>query len=242
MSHYGIDVSHWQGSIDWRQVAASGKEFAIIKATEGTGWTDTNYYANAKGARNVGLTVGAYHYFRGGWPVEAQVEHFASHIDLQAGDLIPWIDVEDLKQSMNGPSINPEQFTRELMGFLAECDARFGVKVGIYTGLWFWDNLPYTGRMDRPLWVAYWYSDQQPGDPILPNDWDTYAIHQYTSRGTVPGIRGHVDLDWMPGNIETLRYGGGQSPPGADVRVYLNDIRATVNEIEQKLYGGIAHA
>src|SRR6059058_1692614 len=60
----GIDVSHWNGSIDWSQVASSGERFAIMKATEGRTYVDPTYSSNRQGALDAGLAVTAYHFAR----------------------------------------------------------------------------------------------------------------------------------------------------------------------------------
>src|SRR3982751_3375048 len=58
----GIDVSHWQGTINWASVAAAGKQFAFTKATEGTTYVDPTLATNTSGAKNAGLLTGVYHF------------------------------------------------------------------------------------------------------------------------------------------------------------------------------------
>src|SRR5439155_21218837 len=60
----GVDISHWNGTIDWSQVAASGERFVVMKATEGTGYVDPTYSSNRQGALAAGLVVTAYHFAR----------------------------------------------------------------------------------------------------------------------------------------------------------------------------------
>ena len=231
MAAYGIDVSHWQGEIDWDKVAAS-KAFAIIKASEGTGFVDKRFSANRANAKRAGMAVGAYHYFRPGWDTQAQAQHFFDTVGtLIAGDMIPWLDVEDSRKQVNGPTIEPKQVVKEIAETLVALDKLFGVKVGVYTGVWYWNQLPITWKMDRPLWVATWYKDQKPGNPILPNGWSDYAIHQYTSRGKVAGISGDVDLNWIPDSLSGLLVKQ-KDQEGVDVGAQLEAIRKAVNEIE----------
>jgi GH25 family lysozyme M1 (1,4-beta-N-acetylmuramidase) len=103
--------------------------------------------------------------------------------------------------------------------------------VGVYTGLWFWNQLKIAA-MGRPLWVAYWYSDQQPGNPKLPDGFSNWHIHQYTSRGRVNGIAGDVDLNWMPGELSALQVPGDR-PARVDIRPQLSVIRGALDEIER---------
>jgi len=70
----GIDVSHWQGDIDWKKVKGDGIDFAFVKATDGNNWIDPNLKANASGANAAGLTVGVYHFARFGTVDEAKKE------------------------------------------------------------------------------------------------------------------------------------------------------------------------
>lgn len=101
----GVDVSHFQGAIDWPAVARSGVQFAMIKATEGTGFTDPRYVINREGARGSGLIVGAYHFLTRGSPL-SQCDHFLATVgtfpqilaldveasDVGASDLDAWIN------------------------------------------------------------------------------------------------------------------------------------------------------
>ena len=246
MSAYGIDVSHWQGDIDWDKVAADGKEFAIIKASERTRWVDENFFWNREHAKSAGLTVGSYHYFRPGWDNKEQAQHFFDTVGpLEQGDLIPWLNVEDSHAEFRNPGVyNPtkvpgRQVVSDMRQTLAAMDDLFGVKVGIYTGGWYWNTLPNIGKMKRPLWVAYWYRDKMPGNPKLPKGWSDYAIHQYTSRGRVDGIEydlngeDDVDLNWTPGPLTALQYN--KVSTDKNVSGQLSRIRTAVTEIEEIL-------
>jgi len=223
---YGCDVSHYQSQISWSQVAAAGKAFAIIKATEGTTWMDARFRSNWAAARAAGLRVSAYHYFRPGLDPISQAQHFHAVVgDLAAGDLIPWVDVEDEHSSVGGLAVAPAVIVEQLLACLGECQRLFGAQTGVYTGRWFWDKLPHTGRFaQQPLWVAHWFVDQKPGGTFsLPSGWSQYAIHQYTSRGKVAGITGNVDLDWTP-DLTAIMVGGG-----------VDKTRAVIALLEQAL-------
>jgi hypothetical protein len=93
----GIDISHWQGPIDWPAVAASGREFAFMKASESTTYVDPTYPTNDAGARAAGLVVGAYHFARPDLTpgdAVAEADHFANQLHLVSGDLPPVLDLE----------------------------------------------------------------------------------------------------------------------------------------------------
>src|SRR5580765_6643007 len=83
----GIDVSHYQGTVDWAKVAASGRKFGIAKATEGTGYVDASFAANWAAMANAGVIRGAYHYFHANLDPVTQAQHFVNTMGaLGAGD------------------------------------------------------------------------------------------------------------------------------------------------------------
>src|SRR5262249_52944076 len=91
----GIDVSHWQGSINWAKVGGDGVSFAIMKATEGRSYVDPTYSTNVDGATSNGIAVGAYH-FAGPSSQQgdavAEADHFVSVARNAAGDVLPALD------------------------------------------------------------------------------------------------------------------------------------------------------
>ena len=89
----GIDVSHYQGQIDWKQMKAQGIGFAYIKATEGSSYVDECYEQNMTDAENAGIAAGAYHFFSFDSPGVTQAEHFIQTVG-EDGTLIPVVDVE----------------------------------------------------------------------------------------------------------------------------------------------------
>ena len=90
----GIDVSHWQGQIDWPAVRSAGKIFAFIKATEGTSYQDPAFPANWQGSKAAGLRRGAYHFFRPAQDPAKQADLFLRTVPQAPGDLPPALDME----------------------------------------------------------------------------------------------------------------------------------------------------
>ena len=96
MSLLGIDVSHYQGDVNWFAVAGGGVKFAFAKATEGNTWVDTRFTQNWSRIQEVGLVRGAYHFGRPGRDAETQAVHFASVVGpLGFNDLPPVLDIEE---------------------------------------------------------------------------------------------------------------------------------------------------
>ncbi len=192
----GIDVSQWQGTITWPSVAAAGKAFAIIKATEGRTFNDPYYVSNHTGAQAAGLWTGAYHFANpdataGDALLEA--DHFAAIARLGKHDLIPALDLE----VSGGLSIASLQTW--VTTWLDEVTAKVGIRPMIYTSPAFWkkymgDTTAMADAGYKTLWIAHWGVTS----PTVPaNNWGGHGwtFWQYTSSGTVAGISGRVDLD-----------------------------------------------
>ena len=194
----GIDVSHWQETIDWAQVAASGKRFAIAKATDGQSYVDPMYATNKAGAELNGLVFGAYHFARPDRTANDAVieaDHFVDVAQLQPGNLIPVLDIEK-----NPDNMSQAEITTWILAWLGRVSERLGVRPMVYTSPNGWLNRTgdTTAVVDAGytvLWVAHWGVSE----PTVPaGDWGGYGwtFWQYTSDGAVPGIQGRVDLDW----------------------------------------------
>jgi GH25 family lysozyme M1 (1,4-beta-N-acetylmuramidase) len=210
----GIDVSHWQNTINWSLVAGAGKRFAIIKATDGqvqpdgSLFIDPRYATNHSGAKAAGLWTGAYHYARPGANANdaiLEADHFASHINLGSGDLNPALDLEE-SGGLSIPALQAWVTT-----FLGRVTARIGARPMIYTSPAFWkkymgDSRALADAGYTTLWVAHWGV----ASPTVPaENWGGrgWTFWQYTSDGTVPGISTRVDLDRFNGtDLATQAY------------------------------------
>jgi GH25 family lysozyme M1 (1,4-beta-N-acetylmuramidase) len=197
----GIDVSKYQGRIDWRAVATTPVRFAVLRATLGNQYRDGRYARNVAGARRIGLVVGAYHYAKPGLARRdpfVEADHFLDVIGLRAGDIIPVLDIEETG------GLGPRQLRTWASAWLERVYERTGVRAMIYSGNSFWHgsmrNTMSLARRDHPLWVAHWYV----GAPDVPGRrWGGrgYTIWQWSAAGRIAGIDGPVDRDWMKGNI-----------------------------------------
>ena len=195
----GIDVSHWQGTVDWSRVADAGKRFVFLKATEDTWYVDPTYTTNRAGARANGLRVGAYHFAqpdpsRGDAGKEAR--WFIRHAQPQPGDLLPVLDIE------TSGGLDPDELTRWSKRWVSEVRRLTGVRPLVYTSPNGWrerfDDTTALARWGSPLWVAHWGVSS----PTLPaQGWAGrgWIVWQTTSTGRVAGIQGDVDLDVLNG-------------------------------------------
>jgi GH25 family lysozyme M1 (1,4-beta-N-acetylmuramidase) len=197
---YGIDVSRWQGWIDFAKVRASGKRFVIAKATEGRLYTDDAYSRNRAGAIAAGLAFTAYHYAHPdatAGDATNEANHFLAVAGLRRGMLIPALDLE------NGGALGTSGLQGWVKTWLKRVDAVLGVKPMIYTTPGFWqrymgDTTWFAANGYRVVWVAHWNA-QSPATPASNWGGQAWTFWQYSSCGTVSGISGCVDLDKFGG-------------------------------------------
>ena len=185
VSHQGLDVSSFQGQVDWEKVAASGKTFVYIKATEGIDLADSTFDANWQGASEAGLVRGAYHFYQPEDDPKTQAEFFISKVQLEAGDLAPALDVE----------INKGKTVAELQAdvkvWLDAVSEHYGVQPIVYTNVNFGNEFFASGFENYPLWIAH-YGDSDPGSV---GSWSQWDFWQYSQSGRVDGIEVDVDSD-----------------------------------------------
>src|SRR5262245_25943496 len=188
----GLDVSHWNGTIDWSSVKNSGRVFAFCKATEGTTYIDTKFYTNWPQMNNVGLVRGAYHFGRPASDPIAQAQFFYNVVQPTSGDLQMTLDLE---VTDGKPPDQVWAWTIYFIGKIKRLTGRPGIS---YTGYYFWrdqvGNPSY--NLDCPLWIAAWNTSA----PKIPSAWSTWTFWQYSSTGSVPGVSGKCDLDYFNGS------------------------------------------
>lgn len=193
---HGIDVSHYQHTINWSETAKDSKVgYVYLKATEGRDLIDDTYDYNLREARKQGLKVGSYHFFRPNLSAESQFQNFRKVVNKKHQDLIPLIDVE----VMGGVTI--ATLHTRLLEFLKLVTEEYGRRPMIYTGRNFY-NKYFAGV---PAFKAYQFMIAQYtlDEPILAGN-DDFVIWQYTGHGSVRGIRGEVDQSRFRGR-HTLR-------------------------------------
>jgi lysozyme len=182
--HQGIDVSWHSGQVDWRQVAAEGHGFVVIKASEGVDDPDPAFAEHWRGAGEAGLVRGAYHFYVTEDDPEAQARLFIDTVELEPGDLVPVVDVE-----LIGHNTQPGLADR-LRTYLGIIEEHFGAKPIIYTGANFWDAHLTPDFGDYPLWVA----EYGVAEPRIPAGWETWHLWQWQGDVQVQGVEKEADL------------------------------------------------
>lgn len=209
----GIDVSVYQGSINWPMVAASGKQFAIARIGDGLG-TDPTFDTNYAGIAAAGMIRGSYQFFRAGRDPNAMADIVLAHVtSLGPGDLPPVADVE-LDDGYPSATIIANLHT-----WSDRIRAALGRDPIIYTGYYFWNgSVAASGDFaSDTLWIAaYPTSCTYTGTycPLIPDAWSGWGMWQYCSSHTIPGISGAVDEDIFQGTrAELMALTGGGGPP-----------------------------
>jgi GH25 family lysozyme M1 (1,4-beta-N-acetylmuramidase) len=195
----GVDVSHWQGDIDWAAVASDGIDFAIMKATESTTYTDTKFKQNRTNAQLAGITIGMYHVAspsKNTDDARAEADRFLRVAKPNVGNLIPALDIE-IDNVPDG--MKPATLIAWVRAWLNRVTAKLGVRPMIYGSQYMFEkllgNTTWFADNGFPLWFA-WPRTNLP-DPLPANDWqgDGWTFWQWTWKGNVAGIDGDVDRD-----------------------------------------------
>lgn len=193
---HGLDVSRFQGEIDWRKVRASGIEFAFLKATEGGDLLDPSFETNWRQARRSGVRRGAYHFYYFCRPAEDQARWFIRNVPRDGAALPP---VLDLEWNPFSPTCTfrpePAVVRSEARRFLDILERHYGKRPIIYTTPEFYEQTGIGRLRGTQFWlrsVAAHPSTIYPGQ--------AWSFWQYTGTGLVPGVAGEVDINVFGGS------------------------------------------
>lgn len=195
----GIDISHYQGDIDWdllqnAMIEKCPLRFILIKATEGTTRIDPKFKDNFAQALEYGFIRGAYHFYSTKSEAREQAYFFLKHVHLQEGDLPPVLDVEHKPKNKS-----VEDFQRDILTWLHIVEDKYHVKPIIYTYYKFKTLYLNTEVFDDyPYWIAHYYVDKVE----YKGQWKFW---QHTDCGKLPGIKGYVDFNIYNGSYYDLR-------------------------------------
>ncbi len=214
----GVDVSHWQDTIDWN-TAAGSVDFAIIKATESQRIVDPMFATNAANAAAAGVTIGMYHVASPSASKDdarAEANHFLSVAAPHAGNLIPALDIEINRVP---DWMTPTQLETWSRAWLLRVTKKLGVRPMVYGSIYMFQtllaNTTWFADNGYPLWLARWGALPA----TLPaNDWQGqgWTFWQWSSTGKIPGITGNVDRDrFVNINLVSAKIAGVTAQPGA---------------------------
>lgn len=195
---HGIDISHYQGDVFWEVIGENTRmAYVYIKATEGGDRIDDRYEQNLLTAHRHGLKVGSYHFYRPKTPQAQQLANFTAQCLRSEQDLIPMIDIETTA------GLSGEAFRDSLFTFLNLVERHYRQKPLIYTGTNFY-NRYLAGLLDEYKLMIAQYTERE---PLLADERD-YTLWQYTGKGRINGIKGHVDKSRLMGrhSLRELKY------------------------------------
>ncbi len=195
---HGIDVSRYQHTIAWEEVKSMQVldvklGFAFIKATEGIGNVDPQFFRNWKKAKSNDIVRGAYHFFIPTKDGKMQAQNFIKRVDLQSGDLPPVLDIEQLF------GVSKTQLKAEVTQWLDVVENYYQVKPIIYTNVDFYKKNLGSDFDKYPLWVAHYYEQAQ---PRINRGW---VFWQHNDRGNVNGITSKVDFNVFSGDSAAFK-------------------------------------
>ncbi len=204
----GIDISHLNGPVNYSTLATDGVSFAFCKASQGTGFTDSQFQHNYSALTGAGIMIGPYHFFEfENAPAQAQADNFLNcNVDFsKQGILPPVVDIEwQANQDLNEYITDNQSVCVQLISdWLTIVANKTGRTPMIYTNANFWHDYlgNPTGFSQYPLWIAAYEATPPP----LPPDWRQYAFWQFTGTGGISSVEGQVDRDRFNGNLEGLK-------------------------------------
>ena len=196
----GIDVSSYQGDIDWKVLSSKGIDFAFIKATEGSSHIDEKFDYNIRNAAQTKLFYGAYHFFSFDSRGKEQAEHFIKTVEKKNGMLAPVIDIELYGKYEKKPKDSADVLP-ELLDMAKALEEYYGIKPIIYATGKSYDKYIKGNELENyPLWIRNVYFK-----PMFAGDW---VFWQYCDDAKLEGYKGeeeHIDMNVFFGDKEKLK-------------------------------------
>ena len=194
---HGIDISHYQGEVDWKRLKQTRQgqfpvQFIFMKATEGGDYSDDKFIANFDSAKVHGFIRGAYHFYNPKTDANKQADFFINSVKLEPGDLPPVLDIEKKGRDV-------KKLQQDLKIWLRKVESHYGVKPIIYASYKFKTKYLNDSVFDSyPYWIAHYYVDSV----RYQGEWKFW---QHTDVGTLPGIEDKVDLNIFNGSSSELK-------------------------------------
>ncbi|WP_051785716.1 glycoside hydrolase family 25 protein [Endozoicomonas numazuensis] len=189
----GIDVSHYQGNVDWKEVSESF-HFAFVKATEGTDYIDPDFTQNISRVDDTDLAYGAYHFYSPDEDGLKQAKHFVSTIHNLNFSLPPVLDVEVAPDSDSDIA----NFQQSVKSWLVYVENTMGCRPIIYSDKSFWDEYLKETFSHYTVWI----SDYTTHTTDVANI--NWAFWQFTDQGKAEGVSGFVDQSRFKGSEQSL--------------------------------------
>lgn len=187
-SVYGIDVSKYQGQIDWYQLKSQDIKFVFIKATEGKELVDREFQLNWQRAKGANIVRGAYHFYSPRVDWKLQAKNFISQVKLEKGDMPPVLDIELIH------SKNQLNLLEDIRKWLEVIERHYGIRPIVYTYENYYNRFLLNEFRHYNLWIAK-YSNSPPDL----EDAARWEFWQYSETGEYRGLDHKVDLNCFYG-------------------------------------------
>lgn len=192
----GVDISRYQGEVDFSAARRAGTRFAFIKATEGGDYLDPAFARNWQRSAQAGMVRGAYHFMTWCRPAAEQAAWFAANVPNDPYSLPPVLDLEWNNHSASCPTMpSPEIALEQTRIMLAAMEAHSGKLPIIYTDINFHRDVLADKSLENTFWLRSVAAE--PRHRYFSQDW---TFWQWTQTGTMPGIRGEVDRNSFYGS------------------------------------------
>lgn len=192
----GLDVSQYQGYIDWDKTDSIENtfplDFVFVRATAGKDLVDSRFNYNWKNTEDSHLIRGAYHYYRPDEPSLEQALNFINTVNLRPGDLPPVLDIEQLPRRQPLDSLR-----KGLRRWLDAVEKHYKVRPIIYSGQKYYEDFLKQEFPEYKFWIANYNFFVERMD-------DSWLCWQFTEKANVPGIEGNVDLNLYNGTREDI--------------------------------------
>lgn len=191
---FGIDVSQYQGEINWDELMLTKHplRFVIVRSTMGSNGVDAQFVKNWTEAKRVGLKRGVYHFYRPFQNSTDQANNFIANVRLNADDFPPVLDVERMSP------FGEDNLRQGVRNWLKIIENHYGVKPIVYTGRHFYERHLKGYVNEYPLWVAS-YSEHHKVEHL------PWSFYQFSEKMTVHGISTAVDGNFFKGSLTKLR-------------------------------------
>lgn len=194
---HGVDVSRWQGEIDWAKLRSQGANFVYIKATDGGDHLDPMFKKNWKRSNEAGIKRGAYHFFYWCRTAGEQADWFIRNVPRDPDALPPVIDVEYNGESSCKRRLSPEKVREKMQVFMDKLERHYGQRPVIYTAPDFYKDNLRNAFLDYPFWLRA--VAQHPSKVYPGRKW---IFWQYSGSGLSHGVKEKIDLNVFHGSEE----------------------------------------
>lgn len=194
---FGLDVSQYQGEIDWTKMNTIYDiypiSFVFIRSTMGSFSTDSKFDENWEGAKQNDFIRGAYHFYRPDENSTAQAQNFIQNVDLKSGDLPPVLDIETMPRTQS-----MERLVEGLKNWCTLIEKHYGIQPIIYTSDKYYEDFLRQHFEGYIIWIAnynFFVEDMK----------DHWNFWQFTEKGTIQGTKYKVDVNIYDGTVDGLK-------------------------------------